>query len=129
MARKTFKKGNQPRFTQLYDWFQKSEAWRSLKPGPRALYLELKQRFNGNNNGEIYLSHRQAAEAINVGRDTVGTYFQTLIDRGFIVVTRGHCLGPSGIGQSATYALTEARIGNATASKGFMRWKPAKKNR
>ena len=124
MARKTFKKGTQPRFTRLFDGFLKSEAWRSLPPGPRALYLELKQRFNGCNNGEIYLSHRDAAKALNVGRDTAGTYFKTLIDRGFIVVTQGHCLGPAGIGQSATYALTEEPIGNGAASKDFMRWKP-----
>ncbi len=44
------------RHVQLQEWFQRTEAWRTLKPGPRALYIELKRRFNGRNNGKIYLS-------------------------------------------------------------------------
>ena len=35
----------------------------ALKPGPRALYVELKRRYNGVNNGSIYLSHRDASKA------------------------------------------------------------------
>lgn len=92
-----------------------------MKPGPRALYIELKRRFTGSNNGQIFLSHREAAKALNVGRDTLAGYFRVLKERGFIVETRGHCLGPSGVGQSATYALTEERLDEAPASKDFMR--------
>lgn len=32
-----------------------------MTPGPRALYPELKRRFNGGNNGGLFLSHREAA--------------------------------------------------------------------
>ncbi len=100
-----------------------------MKPGPRALYIELKRRFKGGNNGEIHLSHREAAEALNVGRDTIGGYFQCLTDRGFVVVTKGHCLGPSGIGQSATYALTEEPLNRAPATKDFMKWRGPQKTK
>ena len=106
-----------------------SEAWLDMKPGPRALYLELKTRFNGSNNGHLYLSHRDAGKALNVGRDTAGTYFAELIEKGFIVQTRGHCLGPSGVGQSATYALTEEKLDGAPATKDFMKWKKQKTRR
>jgi len=77
-----------------------------------------------------YPSHRDAAKALNVGRDTAGTNFTELIEKGFIVQTRGHCLGPSGVGQLATYALTEERLDGAPASGDFMAWKnkiPAEK--
>lgn len=124
MARKynAHKRGGE-RFVMLPEWLLASEAWQSLKPGPRALYIELKRRFKGGNNGEIFLSHRDAGKTLNVGRDTAGGYFKELIERGFIVVTRGHCLGPAGIGQSATYALTEEPLNGNPASKEFMKWK------
>ncbi len=118
-----------PRHVQLMEWFQASQAWATLKPGPRALYVELKRRFNGGNNGNIFLSHRDASEVLNVSRKTVAGYFDVLIERGFIVVTRGHCLGPSGVGQSATYRLTEEKMSDGSATKEFMRWKPAPKKK
>lgn len=117
------KHGNGGRHVQLPEWVQASEAWATMKPGPRALYIELKRLYNGSNNGAIYLSHRNAAKAINVGRDTVATYYEELVRRGFIIVTRGHCLGPEGVGQSATYALTETGLNGVAATKEFMKWK------
>lgn len=118
------------RFTQLAHWVQDSPGWRAMKPGPRALYLELKRRFNGMNNGKLFLSHREAAEALNVNRETAGTYFAELESHGFIIVTQGHCLGPDGKGQSAHYALTEEPLDGKPPTKGFMvqqkqkpRWK------
>ena len=124
---KNFKRGSGQKFTQLEEWMMKSEAWQSLKSGPRALYVELKRRFNGGNNGQIFLSHRDAAKALNVGRDTVSGYFRDLTDRGFIAVTQGHCLGPEGIGQSTHYRLTEAACQGKPATKDFMKWKQQKK--
>lgn len=119
---KRYKRGDQP-FTMLHEWFQRSEAWASLKPGPRALYIEIKRRFNGINNGKLFLSHREAAKALNVGRDTVAGYYSDLVERGFLKVVRGHCLGPSGKGQSTIYALTEEALDGQPASKEFMAWK------
>lgn len=122
---KYYKKGKKGagRFVQLPEWLLSSEAWRTMKPGPRALYIELKRLYNGGNNGAIYLSHRDAAKALAVGRDTVAQYFVGLIERGFIKVTKGHCLGPSGVGQAASYALTEEALNGAAATKEFMSWK------
>lgn len=92
------------------------------KPGPRALYLELRFLFRGGSNGEIFLSHRDAGKAINVERGTAGKYFKQLVEHGLIQETRGHYLGPTGIGQSATYALTEESLNGKPASKEFMKW-------
>lgn len=132
MAKQKFKRGNSPPFVKLEHWLMNCDAWLALKPGPRALYTELKKRFKGGNNGEIFLSHRDAANALGVGRDTVGAYYKKLLEHGFIIETRGHCLGPAGIGQSSSYALTELPLGERPATKEFMRWKkqnPRKKTR
>ena len=117
------------RFVQLSEWLLASAAWQDLKPGPRALYVELKRRFNGGNNGQIFLSHRDAAKALYVGRDTVAGYFSALIEHGFIEVTRGHCLGPEGVGQAATYALAEEPLNGSPATKDFMKWREPEKQK
>ena len=127
MTRKSYKwnKRGAGRFVQLPEWLQASEAWATLKPGPRALYIELKRRFNGSNNGRIVLSHREAANALNVHRNTVGAWFQELEERGFIHMTGGACLGPSGVGTSAHWALSELPTDDMKqARKDFMKWRP-----
>lgn len=132
MARRNFKRGSGPKFVQLEHWVMDCDAWRDMKPGPRSLYLELKRKFNGVNNGNIFLSHRDAAKLLCVGRDTVGQYFQQLVEHGYIVETRGHCLGPVGVGQSASYALTELPVDEKPATKDFRQWKkqnPRRKTR
>jgi len=112
------------RFVQLPEWLLASEAWRSLKPGPRALYVELKRLYNGSNNGRLYLSHRKAAEALGVHRNTVGSYYEDLISRGFIREVQGSHLGPAGIGQAAHLALEEYQCDDGRpAPMGFMRWR------
>ena len=119
---KHHKKGT-GRFVQLPEWMMATEAWKSLKPGPRALYVELKRRYFGNNNGRIRLSHREAAAALGVGRNTVGGYFETLQDRGFIKLTGLPYLGPSGIGLASEWALEEYQTEDLKpATKSFTRW-------
>lgn len=128
--RKPYKRGKRGagRFVQLTEYMQATAAWRDLKPGPRALYVELKRLFTGSNNGEIYLSHRDAAKALNVHFNTVGGYFAALEEHGFIRMTVGPHLGPSGIGQAAKWALTEMPTPDGKpATKDFVSWS-SKKN-
>ena len=106
-AKGKYAKGGGGKFVQLPEWLQRTGAWATMPPGPRALYIELKRRYNTFNNGEIYLSHRDAAIALAVHRNTVGGWFKELEQRGFIVMTRAPHLGPSGVGRSSTWALTE----------------------
>jgi DNA-binding transcriptional MocR family regulator len=112
------------RHVQLSEYLQASEAWATLKPGPRTLYIELKRRFNGKNNGRIILSHRDAANALNVHRNTVGPWFAELIERGFIMVTEGPHLGPEGIGRATVWALQELPTADGRpAARGFATWR------
>ena len=85
MARGGNKTGRTPpKFVQVYYWMMQTEAWATMPPGPRALYLELKRQYNGHNNGAVFLSHRDAAKALHVHRNTVGPWFKALEERGFI---------------------------------------------
>lgn len=129
MTRKPYKhhkRGKGGRFVQLPEWLQASEAWATMRPGPRALYVEMKRRFNGGNNGQIVLSYRDAASALSVHRNTVGAWFAELEERGFIRMMQGPHLGPSGIGQSAHWALTELPVEGKLSEKTFMRWRSEK---
>lgn len=118
------KKRGAGRFVQLPEWVQATPAWATLPPGPRALYIELKRRYTGSNNGEIYLSHRDAATALNVHRNTVGPWFTALEERGLIHMTRGPHLGPVGVGRASTWALAEVgRVDGGKASMAFKTWK------
>ncbi|MEL6642659.1 MAG: hypothetical protein AAFO57_00785 [Pseudomonadota bacterium] len=125
MARKGYKKNKRGagRFVQLHHWVMQTEAWRTMKPGPRALFVELKRRFNGTNNGRITLSHREAAALLNVSRNTVAAYFETLMARGFIRMVEAPCLGPDGQGRTARWALEDEPMpGGGAPSKSFTRW-------
>tara|TARA_R100000322_G_scaffold94439_4_gene58922 strand:+ start:97681 stop:98109 length:429 start_codon:yes stop_codon:yes gene_type:complete len=117
-------KGGAGRHVQLPEYLQRTQAWATLKPGPRALYIELKRRFNGSNNGNIILSYRDAAEALNAHRNTIGLWFRDLEERGFIAKTQGAYLGPDGVGRAALWALTELPSANGkSASKAFLKWR------
>lgn len=94
-------------FVKLDESLLSSEAWRYLRCGPRALYIELKRRFNGHNNGEIYLSHRDASDLLNVARNTVAGFFKELESVNLIEASEVHKPGPSGVGKATKYYLTE----------------------
>ncbi len=125
LTRKPYKahKRGAGRHVQLPEYLQASDAWATMKPGPRALYVELKRRFNGSNNGAFYLSHRDAAKALNISTDTATAYYRVLVERGFITETQGGYLGPSGIGMASKWALQEEALNGKPATKGFMSWR------
>ncbi|WP_299376363.1 hypothetical protein [uncultured Tateyamaria sp.] len=128
------KKRGTGRHVQLSEALQSTEAWATLKPGPRALYVELKRRYRGNNNGRLVLSHRDAAKALSVHRNTVGAWFTELERRGLIYMVRGAFLGPSGVGEAPHWALAELPTADGqSANWAFRSWrenqKPVTENR
>lgn len=132
MVRKAYKghKKGAGRHVQLPEWLQASEAWRTLPVGPRALYVELKRRYNGSNNGRVILSHRDAARAVNAHRNTVGRWFSELEERGFIGMAQAPHLGPSGIGKSSHWTLNEYPTDTMKpVTLNFMRWSEKQKPR
>ncbi len=88
MARKKNPKHKSGTYTQLLHHMQRSEAWRSLSPPARAVWLEIQGRYNDKNNGLIPLSCREASELCNISKDTASRAFKELIERGFIRLAR-----------------------------------------
>jgi len=88
-----------------------SPAWQSLHPEAIGIWILLARRYNGNNNGEIPLSCREAARSLHISKDTAGKYFNQLIDAGLVIVTEN-----SGFNRknrtSRRFALTHQPLGN-----------------
>ncbi len=121
----TKRRTKSPPFIMLPKWVTLTAAWRHLDPPAVALYLVLRSRFNGHNNGTIGLGCREAASLTNVGPDTANRAFRKLTEMGFIeAATKG---GFSQNGRRATeWLLTELpddRTGHK-ATKAFASWVP-----
>jgi hypothetical protein len=69
---------------RLYRWELESAAYRSLSLRARCLLVELKALYNGSNNGELFLSVRDAVARLNTGTHQATAAFRELEDRGFI---------------------------------------------
>ncbi len=65
-----------------------SAAWRSLSGAAVKVWVELRTRFYGGNNGKLYLSLDEAARLLGIGKATVQRAFKELETKGFIVKTR-----------------------------------------
>ena len=49
----------------------RSDAWRSLSGAATKVYIELRARHNGYNNGDISLSYREASDLLTIGKSSV----------------------------------------------------------
>lgn len=125
------------KFFQMYEWFMSSVAWQHTSPYERALYLELKRRYKGTNNGDISMSHREAMALVKCSNTAIEKAFKGLIAKGFIVaVTKGAFDWKTskegrGAGRATRWRLTELpqdipqRVLSG-GTKEFMRWQPGK---
>lgn len=118
-----------PRRIQVYYWVMNTAAWQALTPIERCIYLEVKKRFNGVNNGEIGLGAREAGNAINVGRSTANRALKRLVALGFIEAAK--LSGFNRKDRVATeWLLTEYKndITGELAKKTFVNWRPYEKS-
>ena len=71
-----------------------SDAWRCLSGAAVKVYVELRSRYNGSNNGRLFLSLNDAARLLGIGKQTAMRAFDDLEEKGFIVMTkRGNWYG------------------------------------
>ena len=114
------------RFVMLRHWLLNSPAWLSLGPAARVLYLALKQRFNGSNNGRIGMSVRDAARELHISKDTVSKALRELEERGFVkAAQRGNFNWKKR--HASEWILTEESCRDELPTKDFMRWQPEEK--
>lgn len=115
------------RFVMLHKYMTASPAYRSLSGNERALYVELKLLYNGHNNGELFMSVRDAAASISVSSGTSSKVLKQLEEKGFI---RANERGSFHLKQrhATTWILTEEEYNGMPATKEFMRWHMQSKN-
>ena len=115
----------------LSHFLLKSEAWASLSPVERALYIEVAQRWNGFNNGKIGLGIREAGKAIDVKHTTAGEAFRVLQERGFLVLTRNSSFDQKRLAREwrvTAFPMGDYRNPTARSTNEFARWRPPPEN-
>lgn len=111
------------KFVRLGDGLLTSEAWHSLSGPAVKYYIELRRRFNGSNNGHLFLGLDEAKNLLRIGKTTAHNAQKELVAKGLIRQTRR-----GGFHQhiAATWALTDEPTGTQPATHDFKKW-PAKK--
>lgn len=111
------------KFVQIDHWVMNCEAWKKLSPDARSLFLELKKRYNGYNNGEIGFGVREAGKSINRNFKTVGKYLRELQKKGFIVATYAATFSNSKGKRATEWEITDVPLPHTKqAKKLFMKW-------
>ncbi len=123
--------GYTDRFGRVPHELLRSNAYRSLSPNARSLLVELISIYNGDNNGSLYLSVRDAAARMGVvDLSAASRAFDDLQDMGFIVLTvdstfRG---GSSGKSRARCWRLTfEPGPGRKLATHDYREREPPPK--
>ncbi|ESY87521.1 hypothetical protein X739_05935 [Mesorhizobium sp. LNHC220B00] len=122
-------------FFQVYEWFMRSTAWQAATVYERSLYLEIKRRYNGRNNGAISLSHREAEALLDCSNTAVEKAFKGLQCKGFIKPQQKGSFGWKTTkdgrkqGRATRWRLTELPQDLpvrelAGGSKEFVKWMP-----
>src|ERR1700733_8809967 len=101
--------GKIPPFTAVFRHTTKSEAWKALSVGAKALYVALQSLHNDRTQNAVFISARDAIEKYGLGRDknAIGVWFSELEHYGFARKIQEAHLGEKGKGKSATYRLTD----------------------
>lgn len=115
---------------RFYRWELESAAFRWLSVAARALLLELKGLYTGNNNGILFLSVREGARRLGIGKNQAAAAFAELQERGFLlpnIVGAFNLKHEARRGNATSWILTEFPIGEAkgAGSRDFMRWQPS----
>jgi DNA-binding transcriptional MocR family regulator len=94
----------------------KSPTFRRLSGAAVKVYMELRTRFHGANNGKLILPMEEAKQLLGLGKATVQRAFKDLEAAGFIVTTkRGQWYGR----EPSEYALTDKPLNGLPATNAW----------
>lgn len=97
----------------------RSAAWRSLSGSAVKVYVELRSRFNGNNNGDLSLSLDDGARLLGIGKATVQRAFTELEAKGFLkMVERGQWYGR----RATRWAVTDRHLNGHPPTNTWRNW-------
>lgn len=121
MARsKRGRRGSGGQFVPIPYLMARSEAWRSLRGGAVKVYVELRSRFNGGNNGRLSLSYADAAVLLGMSKTTVKRAFDELQAKGFILRTRpGQWYGR----RAAEWAVCDRSLKGYGPTNAWQNWR------
>jgi hypothetical protein len=127
--KKTKKKPEKPPvklFVMLCDDMTTTPAWLASSCSARIYYLYLKSLLNRakpeENNGEVFISQRDAAKAIGVTRSVIQRVHLEVIHFGFVVETSPGRMGTDGRGRAPHLRLTELPTKDGAATKDYLNW-------
>jgi hypothetical protein len=106
-------------------WELETAAFEHLSADATRVYLFMKKRYNGSNNGEVIFSHRDAQEALRSSWRRAANALAELEHCGFIKLRTLGEPGPSthpNIRPAGEWQLTVFECGGQPASKDFARW-------
>lgn len=114
---------NEGQFAKVTYAMLQSDAWRSLSGAAIKVYLELRTRFHGTNNGRLHLSLQSCADLLALSKSTAQRAYVELEEKGFIVKKRQGCF----IGGCASeWALTELKLNDEPATHDWKHWRTAR---
>ena len=114
------------RFVKLSYLLIESEAWRWLKPISKAVYIELRRRYNGLNNGKISLSLSEAAHILKASKSSINKALKQLETHGFIkLIKKGYFTGR----MASEYAMTDEQLDGYPPTREWKQWQPNKPHR
>jgi hypothetical protein len=98
-----------------------SSAFRSLGGPALKYYIELRDRFNGTNNGYLHLSCDEAVRLLHIGKGTALRAQRELNEKGFIVLVKP---GNWYERQATEWALTDRPWGRNLPTNAWKNWRP-----
>jgi hypothetical protein len=99
-----------------------SPAWRSLTGSAVKVYIELRSRYNGGNNGRLTLSLDEGSRLLGLGKATVRRAFLELETKGFVRCTkRGRWYGRL----ASEYAVSDRSHDGLPPANLWSRWQPS----
>lgn len=103
--------------------FLRSDAFRQLSGPAIKVFLELRTRYNGKNNGRITLSLDECRRLFSIGKRTAQRAFQELEAKGFVrLVVLGRWFGR----KASEWELTMVPRDGRPPTHDWKMWKPEK---
>lgn len=113
-------------FFKLFYIMAHSSAFRSLSGGSLKVLVELRCRFNGGNNGKVFLSYQEAADILGMSKSTAARAFSELEEKGFIRKARpGHFYGR----RATEWILTDCPHEGHPATRDWQAWRPKRQGK
>ena len=125
-ADKTGRSSGEGQYFKMSYRMAQSPAIRSLNGSALKVFIELRCRFNGSNNGKMTLSMDEASRLLHMSKSTVRDALDQLIDRGLVKRTK---LGQWYGRLASEYAVTDRSIEGVPPTNDWNQWQPPKKQR